>query len=364
MFKLVRSVVNNVSERKYIKASGNLNVKKVDSSSDTNNPTIKIDENRVLRELESLETTIRHENLRVFVRNIVPCRLKQFFLYSVPAIIVAGAITLFVLPSTRVKTENLETFRKEEVIFVDGKQISVQDDTTYYGVYFNRTFVEPNKDNVHPLEGSNMEFYITENLEGFKIKAGIDSNKELSIKEATKGEFADLKDYDESKLVEMEPKYVELFNKVVDLVLDSSYFGNKDDERLKTISDSEKSHIVGSLVTYYSTGYEDVDVVKSNWWWRIAILVVLGLYDWLIIYLKNEQYCFESRKVTERNGELDDTSETYDISLFNLALKYKEAFMDAEEKRIKRIHKLLEDNFEEGSVDKVLTNYEKKLVLK
>ena len=81
MFKLISSVGNNLSERKYIKACGNLNIKTVDNSEDTNNLSTSIDENKILKELEHLEVEMRHENLRVFLSNIIPCRLKQFFMY-------------------------------------------------------------------------------------------------------------------------------------------------------------------------------------------------------------------------------------------------------------------------------------------
>ena len=235
----------------------------------------------------------------------------------------------------------------------------------FYGVYFDRTFSEPQgKGNTYPLAQTEIEYYLTENLEGFRIKAKIDNEGELSISEANKGEFVDLNEYDENTLSPIEPKYVELFDKVVEMVTESTYFNAKDDERLKAMSDSDKSHLVGTLVMQSYEGNENVDTIKSNWWARIAILVVLGLYDWLIIYLKNEQYVFESRILSDRNGELIASGSTSDISLINLGLKYKEAFMDAEERRIKRIHKLLEENFEEGTVDKILTNYEKRLVLK
>ena len=52
------------------------------------------------------------------------------------------------------------------------------------------------------------------------------------------------------------------------------------------------------------------------------------------------------------------------MSLFNLAYQYRELFMAAEKKRISRINDLLEENYEVGSSDKVLTKYEKKLILK
>lgn len=364
MFKLVGRLSNNLSERRYIKEAGNLEIKKIDNSDGQNNLPVTIDEARVLRELEQLEVNMRHNNLRVFIRNIVPCRLKQFFLYTVPALIVAGGVTLFVLPSTYTTTDNLEVFKKEEVVFLNGEQSILEDDSKYYGVYIDRNYVDDNNKNIHPLEGTDLEFYVTEGLEGFRIKASVDNDGKISISEAIKGDYVDLEKHEQEAFSEMDSKYVELFDKVVDMVIEDSYFGKKDDQRLKELSDSDKAYIVGSLVSYYSQGYEDVEVVKNNWWARIGAIVALALYDWLIIYLKNNQFVFESRKVSEKNGELDDTSETYELGFINLGLKYKEAFIDAEEKRIKRIYKLLEENFVPGTTDRVLTSYEKRLILK
>ena len=364
MFKLVKCVSNNLNEKKYIREASNLVFYKNRLEEGTNNPMSPIDEEKIVRELEKLEVGMRHNNLQVYFRNIIPCRIKQFFLYTFPAILAAGIITVWVLPVNHVKTENLEAFKKTEVTFVDGQQIKVVDDKTYYGVYFNRKYVDSKVGNCHPLEGSDMVYYVTENLEGFKIKARIDSNDSLSVNEATKGEFVDLKEYNEEDLSPIEPKYVELFDKVVDMVVNSSYFNGKDDERLKAITDSEKSRIVGSLITYESMGYQDVEVVKNNWWLRILLPVILGLYDWLIIYLKRDQYCFESCELKNKNGELVDSGDTYDLPLFHLAYQYRELFMAAEKKRIERINDLLEENYVAGSSDKLLTSYEKKLILK
>ena len=364
MFKLIGSVTNNLNEKKYISGANNLVFRNRRLEEGTNNPQKPINDDKIMRELETLEVGMRHENLRVYFRNIIPCRLKQFFLYTVPALITAGIVTVWVLPVHYNTTENLEAFKRTEVAFVNEQQIKVEDDKTYYGVYFDRKYVDSKNDNCDPFEGTNMEYFVTENLEGFKIKANINSNSELSVSEATKGEFADLKEYDQNELTAIEPKYVELFDKVVEMVIDSSYFGGKDDERLKVITDSEKSHIVGSLITYESIGHQDVEVVKNNWWLRILLPVVLGLYDWLIIYLKREQYCFESRELKNNNGELEDSNSTYDMSLFNLAYQYRELFMAAEKRRINRINDLLEEHYESGSADKILTKHEKKLILK
>ena len=195
MFKLVKCVSNNLNEKKYIREASNLVFHKNRLEEGTNNPLSPIDEEKIVRELEKLEVGMRHNNLQVYFRNIIPCRIKQFFLYTFPAILAAGIITVWVLPVNHVKTENLEAFKKTEVTFVDGQQIKVDDDKTYYGVYFNRKYVDSKVGNCHPLEGSDMVYYVTENLEGFKIKAGIDSNDSLSVNEATKGEFVDLKEY-------------------------------------------------------------------------------------------------------------------------------------------------------------------------
>ena len=62
--------------------------------------------------------------------------------------------------------------------------------------------------------------------------------------------------------------------------------------------------------------------------------------------------------------ELEDSNSTYDMSLFNLAYQYRELFMAAEKRRVNRINDLLEEHYESGSADRILTKHEKKLILK
>lgn len=364
MFKLISAIGNNLSESTYIKGREYIKVKDVENLVDTNNHPNGIKKESVIKELDYLQNFVRHNNLKVYVKNIAGLRCKQFFLYTVPALLLSSNILLFCLPTNKVKTENLPAYKKTEIVFVDDKQIVNDSDKTYYGVYFDRNFVDDKSGNCYPDGHSNLDLTLTENLEGYNIDVKIDKDGSITVNEVSSDEFVDLKSYDESQMVDIEPIYVELFDKVVDIVCEQTFLNKKGEEALKSISDSDKNHIVASLVQYDFIGYKDVETYSNLWWARIVMLIVFGLYDWLIIYLKQEQYTFDCRTLVNEYGELGETSRRDEIRLRNLGLKYTSAFLAAEKERIERINKILDEKVSEESKDALLTSYEKKLVLK
>lgn len=366
MFKIFRAVANNMSEGTYLKSVNNLEFKNNALLDDQSNNQIEvIDKDHTLRELDKYQDEIRHENLRVFRRNILNARLEQFLIVTLPAVLVAGSITLWALPAKHVKTESLETYKRFETIISDNRQIDFESDKLYYSTFLGRDFVD--KDKASDFTGSasqkRLEVYLTENLEGFLAKLNINSDGSLSINDIDTGTYLNLNDYDFTNGKDISEKYVSLFDKTIDLMLESGYIGDESKEKLKSLRESEKLEIVAKIVEYKGIGYTDVDVYKSNWFWRIALSIIAGIYLWAVIFVLKNDGLPEFYELINKDGELIESEYKKDLGLFYLGTKYKEAFMAAERDRIKHIYEIADKNLIGSSRDMMMTGYEKKLIL-
>ena len=61
---------------------------------------------------------------------------------TLPAILVAGSIALWVSPANRVKTEELDTYKKIETVICGEHQVKMEDPKLYYSSFFGKNFVD------------------------------------------------------------------------------------------------------------------------------------------------------------------------------------------------------------------------------
>lgn len=366
MFKVFKAVANNMSEGTYLKSVNNLEFKEnsVDLI-DSINPVDVIDKEEVLNELDKLQNVMRHDNLRIFRSNIFSARCEQFLVMTLPAILVAGSIALWVSPANRIKTEELDTYKKIETVICGEHQVKMEDPKLYYSSFFGKNFVDESRaTDMLSGTGKRLEIYITENLEGFLAKLDIRSDGSLSISDVDKGSYINLNEYDFTDAVNVEDKYVALFDRTVDLILESSYINDEDKEKLSSLNDSDKKLIIAKIIEYEDLGATNVKVYKSNWFWRIALTVIAGIYLWIVGFVHKEDGLPEFYELSNNNGELVESEHKKNLGLFYLGVKYKEAFLAAERDRVQRIYDLCDENLVSSSRDKVLTSYEKKLIKK
>lgn len=366
MLKIFKAVKNNMSEGTYLRSVNHLEFKENSIKDDSsNNKQDSIDQESVLKELDNLQDEIRHENLRVFSRNLLNARLEQFLIVTLPAILVAGSLALWIAPAKRVKTDKLDTYKRIETVISDNRQIEVEEQKLYYSSFLGRDYVDDSK--AKDFTGSSttkkLEIYITEELDGFFANITINSDGSLSISDIDVGTYLNLEEYDFTNSVEMDAKYAPLFDRVVDLMMDSGYISDDAKEKLKTLNESDKKEIVAKIVEYEALGETDIDIYKSNWFWRIVLSIIAGVYTWIVIYVLKNDGLPDFYELSNKNGELVESSYQKQMGLFHLGTKYKEAFLAAEESRIKRIYELCDENLIGVSRDSVLTSYEKKLVL-
>lgn len=365
MFKVLKAVLNNLNEKKYLKSLNNLEFREnAIEDNNSNNPVEVVDKNQVISELETLQDIMRHDNLQIYATNMLRARGKQFLIVTLPAVLTLSTALLWFLPANRVKSEKLDTYSRVETVISDNRQIEIEDPTLYYSTFFGRNFVDEEKaKDLTTTTNKRIELYITSELNGFLAKLNIGSDGSLSISDIDSGTYLNLNDYDFSDAKELDSKYSNLFDTVIDLMLESSYINDEQKEELKALSESDKKEIVATIIEYNDLGKTNVDVYKSNWFWRIALAVITGIYIWVLGYIRKEDGPWESYELTNNNGDLVESDNTEQIGLFHLGTKYKEAFLAAERDRIKRVYELCDKNLYYTSRDNVMTKYEKTLVL-
>ena len=263
--------------------------------------------------------------------------------------------------------ETVETTeaKKIENVICGEHQVKLEDPKLYYSSFFGKNFVDESRaTDMLSGTGKRLEIYITENLEGFLAKLDIRSDGSLSISDVDKGSYINLNEYDFTDAVNVEDKYVDLFDRTVDLILESSYINDEDKEKLSSLNDSDKKVIIAKIIEYQDLGATNVKVYKSNWFWRIALTIIAGIYLWIVGFVHKEDGLPEFYELSNNNGELVESEHKKNLGLFYLGVKYKEAFLAAERDRVQRIYDLCDENLVSSSRDKVLTSYEKKLIKK
>ena len=366
MFKVLKAVLNNLNEKKYLKSLNNLEFKEnVIEDNNSNNPVQVVDKNHVISELETLQDVMRHDNLQIYATNMLRARGKQFLIVTLPAVLTLSTALLWFLPANRVKSEKLDTYSRVETVICDNRQIEIEDPNLYYSTFLGRNFVDEEKAKDLPTStNKRIELYITSELNGFLAKLNIGSDGRLSISDIDSGTYLNLNDYDFSDAKELDSKYSNLFDTVIDLMLESGYITDEQKEELKTLSESDKKEIVATIIEYNDLGKTNVDVYKSNWFWRIALTIITGIYIWILGYIRKEDGPWNSYVLTNDNGDLVESEYKQEIGLFHLGTKYKEAFLAAEKNRIQEIEKIVDTYLTPESKDIIFTGHEKRLLLK
>lgn len=362
MFEVTKAIINNLNEIPYLKNKNRISF--IESRKENSINKVEINKDQICAELEDLQIAVRHDNLKLFGLNMLKARAKQFAIITAPALLVAGNVALWASPSSKIKTESLNTYQRTETVFNEDEMLySDVGDTLYYSTFLGRTYANDNAANLSGNAGTILYFQITEELDGFLSTFTISSEGKLYLSDVDDGSYIDLNDYDLTDATELEDKYKLLINEVINLMSESSYLNNTEKERLLEISESDKKDILAKIVEIEYIGKTDVDVVKSRWMWRIILSIVAIIYIWVLVSIYRENGPFESTVLENDNGSLSEGEYTEDLGLVFLGLKYKEIFLQAERDRIKRIYDLSQDILSYQDANTILTKYEKKLIL-
>lgn len=372
MFETLKAFFNNLDESKYLKIRGLVKYKKKNAQGEEiygdelNKRDSDVDIDANIREIERLQTDVRHKNLHVFASNFALATGKQTAVYTVPAVLIAINIALWVLPNTRVASDNLEGYKIVETVITEEQQLEdYSDGNRYFSTFMGRDFVNDTDKNIMQITSDMMYFQIKDDLDGFLAKLTIDSEGKLAIESVEKGKYIDLTEYDFTNAEALEARYVSLFDEVIEMIHDSNYINKSQKEELLAMAANDKRDILIRIVNYENLGELSVPVIKNNWGWRVGLLIVAAIYICVLGYIRYDNNGpFESNRLYNEEGELKSDFLPEKGLLF-LGLKYRAAFLKAEQDRIRRLYDLYRETLHSSmKPEDVMTLYEKKLVHK
>lgn len=356
MFATLKAVINNLNETKYIANRDEIEFKELEEV-DANNKLV-ISNDKIIRELNNLQIDARHNNLKLFVTNFFKARLKQFFIYTTPALMIASNIFL-ALAGKDTKTESLDAYKLKETIMSDEGAITIESDDTYYEVLVDREYVNSSDHNINSAH-DDLDVWIFGQNESICADFSIDSSGKLSVAQANMDVYVDITDYDMSDATELTEKQERLIKEALTSISESSYLNSEEQQRVKELIEDESVDFLAIYKDYEYLGELDVETNKSGFGRGVWFLVSI-LYIAVLLWIRKETGPFTSHELFNEDGVLRESRTDDDLGIIYLAMKYKEIFKKAEEDRVKRIKKLGYSNCNAFSFDKTLTNYEKKI---
>lgn len=358
---------NNLKEAKYL---SNIDRVEFDSArTDANSLLSDREISKRREELDDIQIRVRHNNMRIYLKNMFDHRLKQVFSLAVPTALVVGTVASFVAPYRRVVDKKFtDTIVKESTILSNTNgQINDNSDIYYYSSSFfslnEYTFV---KDNEHGYSSSlcydNLTYQISDGIDSVLAKFSYDSEGKLTFNSVDVGKYIDVSEYDFSESSAIDEKYERLFDDVLNLILSEDDLSSEAKETLKVIAESEKKNIIINIVNYENVGAGTAEIYKSRFFQRFILLIVTGLYGALLYACCKDGDMTKGTKLYVYDGELQER-ENSKIGFLHVGLKYKEAFIRAEVERIKKAQELAEEYVSEYDVSDLFTSFEKNLTL-
>ena len=364
MFDLFRFKKNNKNGKSYAVARSCLEFKEREvKSGDSNNKVEGLSNSEVAKEINRLETTVRYHNLKVYNDNIKIVKNRRFAIYTFPVILLAVTGMLFAGPDSYETTKTFDTYKKEIIYFEDGMMQRVDDGVTYCFGEIDRTFKDENTE-LLTNTGSYFNLYILENGEGIFAPFGFNRDQlTFNSRSVDTGVYV-LDEINVENGDEINSLYVDLFNNAVKIIKESKVVNNKYKSLLDNFEDNDKIRFVGELVNYEFTGEKEVSSVINANTFRIIASIVTGLYILIFGIPGLRRQIVECEGLIVRNGMLDTEDYATQHRFTELPLEFRSAFIAAETQRINAIGKLAEEYLTPESKEQLLTNFEKKLILK
>lgn len=356
---------NNLKEAKYLSSIDRV---EFDSTKTDGNDLLSDNELKKRREkLDDIQIRARHQNMRIYTKNMLSLRVDQFFTLVVPTALVVGTVASFVAPYRRIDEKKYSrTYVKEETVLSneDG-QIVNNDERYYYDSGFfalnDDKFVKENEHNYYSNSNS-LTYQISDGIDSLLANFSYDENGKLTFNGVDVGKYIDVSEYDFTDASSIDERYENLFDEVLTLIESESDISSEVKERLEEIARSEDRKIIINIAKYENIGSSVTEIYKTRFWQRTILLVVTGIYLALLIAILKEPDSSKRTKLSVSNGSLYE-QENCKIGFWHVALKYKEAFIRAEVERIKKAQKLADEYVSFEDINDLFTTFEKKLTL-
>lgn len=368
MLDFTKTVINNLNQIKYLKNIDRITLeKKLDV--DTNSP-VKL-EGSSLR-IKELEGENRVNNLKICLKNYFFVRGTRFLMISMPALLTALAISTFFTPKRVERPGKATECTMEETIYSSNDGLCEKEPEKFYKLgdvadIFKHVIVDP-KD-AKPLKSTaslngSIDVKIHNGEKSVTAEISLGSDGAMSIGGANVvNNYYDTDEYKDLVFREYEEnEYNALFDRIVEMLMNSRYLSADGKKVLESLTQDEKREIILHIVKYDDIKPAEVIFSKTRLPRRI-ILTLISIIYWAVIgifYYNNGLRVYD---LENNDGKLCESACKRDAeNLFYEALKVKEAFMAAERDRISNLKEEIDKNVANSDRNKILTRYERKLL--
>ncbi len=358
MNSYIKTLINNINSVKYMR-----NINRITPADDLtgNNP---VSNKANFDGIIQAEEDLRYKNLKVFTNAYAPAKMRKFFVFTLPAMLSAATIASFVVPNHYEKEKNLKMYNVETTTLSSDLGQNVENAKYYSAALYNDIISEPDLEYL-PSSSDKVNFRIYDGTKSVVASLNLSNDGSLSVSSIDAEDVIDVKGIEDKEYEELDPKYAQLFDDIIDILRESNSMSKTEEEELNRLTNLDKARIVVEILKVEYLGKQTVTVNASHTILRIILLVATAVY--MIV---------EAMTIGEMGGldENDSIKIGYDGALvaggdddFGFwfgPIKYRELFMKAERDRILKTWELVKENVAEEDRYKIFTRFEKKLIKK
>lgn len=362
MNSYLKTLINNLNSMKYLHNINRVRPADVPTDPTSNNLVV---EPASLDEIVELEEEIRHSNLRVFKDNYGAAKLQKFLVVSLPALIGAATISSFVVPYHYDKQKDY-TMYDVKTTTLSSELGQSEDVEKYYNAFCEKVILDrPELKYLNSITSNEIKFRIYDGTKSIVANMSFDDDGSITVSSVDAEDVIDMSGIEEKEYGEMNPKYAQLFDDLIEIIRESSSISKSEEEELNRLTSLEKSKIIVQIIEKKELGKETVTIRTSHLLLRIILLVALVFYlfvEWMI--LSENGGLEENSPITiGKDGRLYNGGDE-EFGFILGPTKYREMFMKAERDRIIKIWELAKENISLEDQKRIFTRFEKKLIKK
>lgn len=360
-------LLNNLKEATYLR---NIDRVEFDSTkTDSNDMLNERDLKRRRDKLDEVQIFMRHNNLHVYVKNMLKFRVNQVLTLAVPIALAAGTVASFVSPYKRVVSKNFtDVYVKESTVLSNTEgQITDIGGKYYYdtsSLSDDYKYVNENDDDYNwNACMDNLTYQISDGVNSALAQFSYSSEGKLSFEGVDIGNYIDVSEYDFSNATDVDEKYEKLFDEVLNLIKEQGDLTDAQRQMLDDLAESPDKKTIINIIRYDNIGAGATDIYKTRFWQRFFLSIASFIYGLLLFAVCKDGDVSKGTQLCAENGNLG-TYDNRNIGFWHVALKYKEAFIKAETERIKMANEMAEEYVRDDQVDSLFIEFEKKLLIR
>lgn len=374
MLATFKAVLNSLNRRPYIKNINDIKLERIDDGNSNSNNIVNKEGSR--EEMDKLEGKVRIHNLEVFNSNYWSIRKYRFIYGALPLILTVASAVSFKLPSSFEKSGEAVKYTKEIDTYSSSRGIASDSITAYdlngFLEFLGFKIVSDEEFEMRSSSNNKVELKVHDYEKAFDSSFVWKQNGNLSYSSFSSIlEYLDTDDLRNINFdsLETDEDYLTLFDRLIVILKESGYLNKAGKELVDSLNESEKREIILTTIKYVDECDVDVTLSKSLHVEKnifLGFVILYWLFAILMYYARKRSYSVYDYKI--ENGYLYQKSGKENRrspgSLFDESLKVKEAYLAAERERILLLWDEIKKNVAPNDRGKVLTNYERKLIIK